>query len=138
MNSIHIDEIKQILTRQEEAWNRGDAIGFSMDCDDSITFTNILGKVFFGRNLFSERHAEVFSTLFKGSVLSLAIRRIHFPDPDVAVADLGAAVSDYQALPPGVREPPDGVLRTSLLQVFVRNGPAWRVVAYHNVVLKME
>jgi uncharacterized protein (TIGR02246 family) len=136
MNAVQVEEIKRILSRQQEAWNRADASGFSQDCDMSISFTNILGKVYFGRNLFDERHTDILSTIFKGSALSLSIRRIHFPSPDVAIADLSAAVSDYQALPPEVKSPADGVLRTSLLQVFIRAESGWRVVAYHNVDIK--
>jgi len=138
MNAIYVEEIKQIISRQQDAWNSADLPNFSLDCDESISFTNILGKVYFGRNLFDELHANIFSTIFKGSALSLSVRRIHFPNPDIAVADLSAAVSDYQALPPGVKSPADGVLRTSLLQVFVREGSAWRIVAYHNVDVKMQ
>lgn len=136
MNALQVEEIKQIISRQQEAWNIASAPGFTSDCDESISFTNILGKVYFGRNLFNERHSEIFSTIFKGSALNLSVIRIHFPSPDVAIADLSAAVSGYQALPPGVKSPPDGVLRTSLLQVFIRAESGWRMVAYHNVDVK--
>lgn len=136
MNVVSIEEIKQVVSHQQDAWNRADATEFSRDCDESITFTNILGKVYFGRSLFHERHAEIFSTIFKGSVMSLSIQRIHFPASDVAVVDIGAAVSGYRALPPGIHESTDGVLRTSLLQVFLRTEKGWRMVAYHNVDLK--
>jgi uncharacterized protein (TIGR02246 family) len=136
MNALHVEEIKQIISRQQEAWNRADVPAFSQHCDASVSFTNILGKVYFGRNLFDERHSDIFSTLFKGSVLSLSIQRVHFPNPDVAIVDLSSAVSNYQALPPGIKIPPDGVLRTSLMQVFVRTELGWRVVAYHNVDIK--
>jgi uncharacterized protein (TIGR02246 family) len=136
MNALQVEEIKQIISRQQDAWNRSDAPGFSQDCDASISFTNIIGKVYFGKNLFDERHADIFSTIFKGSALSLSIRRIHFPKPDVAIADLSAAVSGYQMLPPGVKSPADGNLRTSLLQVLIRAESGWRMVAYHNVDIK--
>jgi uncharacterized protein (TIGR02246 family) len=136
MNAIHVEEIKQIISRQQEAWNRADASGFSQDCDTSVSFTNILGNVYFGRNLFDERHADIFSTIFKGSALNLSILRIHFPNPDVAIVDLDAAVSNYRTLPPGIKVSADGVLRTSLLQVFLRTEQGWRMVVYHNVDLK--
>jgi uncharacterized protein (TIGR02246 family) len=136
MNAIHVEEIKQIISRQQEAWNRADAPAFSQDCDASLSFTTILGKVYFGRNLFDERHAEIFATIFNGSALGLSIQRVHFPNPDVAIVDLSAAVSNYRALPPGINTPADGVLRTSLMQVFVRTELGWRMVAHHNVDIK--
>ena len=136
MNAIYVEEIKQIISRQQEAWNHADVPGFSQHCDASVSFTNILGKVYFGRNLFDERHSDIFSTIFKGSAVSLSIQRVHFPNPDVAIVDLSSAVSNYRALPPGIKAPEDGVLRTSLMQVFVRTDSGWRMVAYHNVDIK--
>jgi uncharacterized protein (TIGR02246 family) len=136
MKAIYVEEIKQIISRQQDAWNCADVPKFSLDCDESISFTNILGKVYFGRNLFDERHAEILSTLFKGSDLNLSINRIHFPNPDVAIVDLDAAVSNYRSLPPGIKTPQDGVLRTSLMQVFILTESGWRIVAYHNVDIK--
>ncbi len=136
MNALFVEEIKQIISRQQEAWNRADAAGFSQYCDASVSFTNILGKVYFGRNLFDERHADIFSSIFNGSALNLSIQRIHFPNPDVAIVDLCAAVTNYRALPPGIKVPEDGVLLTSLMQVFIRTESGWRMVAYHNVDIK--
>lgn len=136
MNAIYAEEIKQIIFQQQEAWNRADVSAFSRVCDASISFTNIIGKVYFGSKLFDERHAEIFATIFKGSALSLSINRIHFPASNIAIVDLGAALSGYQTLPPGVKESSDGVLRTSLLQVFLRTGEGWRMVVYHNVDIK--
>jgi uncharacterized protein (TIGR02246 family) len=136
MNALFVEEIKQIISRQQDAWNRADVPAFSQVCDASVSFTNILGKVYFGKDLFDERHALIFSTIFKGSALSLAIQRIHFPVPDVAVVDLCSMVTGYQALPPGVKASADGVLCTSLLQVFLHTEEGWRMVAYHNVDIK--
>ena len=136
MNAIYVEEIKRIISQQQEAWNRADAADFSQHCDASVSFTTILGKVYFGRNLFDERHAEIFATIFHGSALNMSIQRIHFPNPDVAIVDLNAAVSNYQVLPPGIKAPEDGVLRTSLMQVFIRTESGWRMVAYHNVDIK--
>ena len=40
------------------------------------------------------------------------------------------------ALPPGLVPPPDGTLRTSLLQVLVKDRDEWWTVGYHNVGIK--
>jgi uncharacterized protein (TIGR02246 family) len=136
MNITSATEIHKILSRQQAAWNRGDARAYSQDCDEGISFTNILGSVYFGRKDFDERHAEIFATVFKGSRLKLTPKRIHSPTPFMAVVDLGTEVTGYQALPPGVKASADGVLRTSLLQVFLHTEEGWRMVAYHNVDIK--
>jgi uncharacterized protein (TIGR02246 family) len=136
MDIASAKEIHGIVSRQQAAWNRGDSRDFSMDCDNEISFTNILGKVCFSREEFDEVHTHIFATIFKGSTLKLKPRRIHFPAQTIALVDLNAEVIGYQALPPGVKAPTDGVLRTALLQVFIRTEEGWRVVAYHNVDLK--
>ncbi len=136
MNHDHERKIHIIINRQQEAWNRQDPVMFSQDCDREISFTNILGQVFFGKGAFEARHAQIFDTIFKGSRLSMSLRRMHFPAPNLALVDIGVALSSYQGLPPGVSPSPDGVLHTALLQVFILSDDGWRVAAYHNVDLK--
>ena len=130
------EEITAIIKKQQEAWNRADAAGFASQCDEQMTFTPILGKTYFGRAAFEERHAAIFATLFKGSTLDMAVERIHFPVPDVAVVDIHARLGNFRALPPGVAAQDDGLLHTCLLEVLVRGGSGWQVTAYHNVDTK--
>lgn len=130
-------QIKQIIDRQQDAWNRGDAAGYAVDCDEHMSFTNIVGKMFFGREVFEERHAFLFSQIFKNSMLDMNIQRIHFPVPDIAIVDIACNLGGYQRLPEGVRAQTDGSLHTCLLEVMVRSGSGWRVAAYHNVDVKL-
>lgn len=136
MNDIQ-DEILQIIRRQQEAWNRGDAAGYSQDCDEQMSFTNIIGKTFFGRDAFEERHEFLFANIFKGSRLEMNVQRIHFPLPNVALVDVACALEGYQRLPEGVSPQANGRLHTCLLEVLVRSESGWRVVAYHNVDVKV-
>jgi hypothetical protein len=39
-------------------------------------------------------------------------------------------------MPAGIVVPPDGVLKTQLMEVFVRRGDRWVIEAYHNVDTK--
>ena len=129
-------EIRTILEQEQAAWNAGDAEAYSRSFHPEGSFTNIVGDTQFGHEIFMERHAAIFQTIFRGSRLSLTIRRIHFPVPGTAIVDTDAAVESYQALPPGVSPSSDGVLRTRLLQVLVKENGAWWVAAYHNVDVK--
>src|SRR5512143_2086604 len=95
-------EITLLITRQQEAWNRADAAGYAQDCDENLSFTNIVGKTFFGREAFEERHVFLFSGIFKGSKLCMTIERIHFPLPQLALVDIFCTMREYQALPPGI------------------------------------
>ncbi len=130
------DAITQIIERQQDAWNRGDAAAYSQDCDDQMSFTNIVGKMFFGREVFEERHVFLFTNIFKGSKLEMNIQRIHFPLPDVALVDVACKLNGYQRLPEGAAPQDDGLLHTCLLEVLARSDAGWRVAAYHNVDMK--
>ena len=129
-------QIKQIINRQQDAWNHGDPAGYAVDCDEQMSFTNIVGKMFFGREVFEERHAFLFSQIFKDSMLDMNIQRIYFPVPDIAIVDIACNLGGYQRLPEGVSPQADGRLHTCLLEVLARSESDWRVVAYHNVDVK--
>lgn len=137
MSSSAEKEILQLLHRQQQAWNTADAIAYAQDCDEHLSFTNIVGQVLFGHKAFEERHIQIFSSIFRGSALEMHLRRLHFPLPDVAVVDLDVSLENYVSLPPGVTPQPDGTLRTSLLQVFAFTPSGWKVIAYHNVDAKI-
>lgn len=130
------NEVTQIIRQQQEAWNRGDPAGYAADCDEQMSFTNLIGKMFFGREAFEERHAFLFESIFKGSRLEMEIRRIHFPAPNVALVDVACKLGGYQRLPEGAAPQNDGFLHTCLLEVLVRTETGWRVAAYHNVDVK--
>ena len=56
--------------------------------------------------------------------------------PDVALVDIDNEVHGVTAMPAGIAVPPDGTLKTQLMEVFVRRAGRWWVEAYHNVDLK--
>ena len=57
--------IAELLTREEAAWDRGDAKGFAEQFDIDGSFTNVAGMVLFGREEFEKRHAEILKTVLK-------------------------------------------------------------------------
>ncbi len=61
--------IEAFVTSLTDAWNRGDAKAFSARFAADGGFTNVLGMVDYGRPIFEQRHTEIFSTIYKGSVL---------------------------------------------------------------------
>lgn len=125
--------ITRIIDHQRDAWNRGDAAEYARDCDPEMSFTNIESRMFFGRDLFEERHRFLFEGQFAGSRLDMTIKRIWLPTEDVAIVDVGCTLAGYRRLPDGVMPQQDGRLHTNLMEVLIRAGSTWRVVAYHNV-----
>ena len=128
--------IRAIVTAQEQAWNAGDGDAYARDVAPGASFTNLFGMVMYGAPAFAERHRQILTTFYKGTVKRHRIGRIRFVRPDVAIVDIDNEVSGVSAMPRGIAPPPDGVIRTRLMEVFVRRKGRWWIEAYHNVDLK--
>ena len=128
--------IRAIVTDQEAAWNAGDAAGYARQVSPDVSFTNLFGMVMYGAPAFIERHRAILTSFYKGTVKHHTIRSIRFVTPDVAIVDIDNEVRGVTAMPGGISVPSDGVVRTQLMEVFVRHSGQWQVEAYHNVELK--
>ncbi|MEP6549175.1 MAG: SgcJ/EcaC family oxidoreductase [Gammaproteobacteria bacterium] len=128
--------IEAIVESQRQAWNRGDANAFSEAFMSDGCFVNIFGALSYGREPFEAQHAKIFSTVYKGSSVTLPIRRSHFLRPDVAIVDIDAELITHRAPPPGLRTEADGIIRTRLQEILVKENGAWMVASFHNVDIK--
>src|SRR5882757_9022239 len=130
--------IKKILQDEEIAWNAGDAESYSRHFAADGTFTNVLGMYYTGHDVFVERHAAIFKTVFRGTTLQYDIVSVKFVRADVAIVETLARVSGFSASgpPPGTHAGAEGRLCTRLLQVMVRDSGEWRIVSCHNVDVK--
>lgn len=128
--------IRKIISEQVAAWNAGDGTRYGDAFAADGAFTNVFGMVMYGSDAFAKRHRHILTTFFKGTTKKQAIRRIRFVTPDVAIVDIDNEVHQVTTMPPGIPVPVDGVLKTQLMQVFVRRGDRWWIEAYHNVDLK--
>lgn len=126
------EAIAALVAGEDAAWKAGDAAAFSARALDDIAFTNVVGMFSVGKEPFETQHARIFATFYRGSTLRQSIVRLAFVRPDVAILDTLSEVSGFAALPPGA-EAVDGVLRTRLEQVIVREDGRWRVASFHNV-----
>jgi uncharacterized protein (TIGR02246 family) len=129
-------EIQAIVSEQAAAWNAGDARAYASHVAQDVSFTNLFGMVMYGHDAFEKRHADILATFYKGTTKSHTIRRIRLVTPEVAIVDIDNEVRGVKSLPGGIPVPADGVLKTQLMQVFVRREGRWWVEAYHNVDLK--
>jgi hypothetical protein len=66
---------------------------------------------------FAQRHSEILRTFYRGTTTHHAIRRIRFVTPDVALVDIDNEVRGVRAMPGGIVVPPDGVVKTQLMEV---------------------
>ena len=128
--------IRAIVAAQAAAWNAGDGTAYAKDMAADASFTNLFGMVMYGAPAFTERHRQILATFYKGTTKHHAIRRIRFVTPDVALVDIDNEVRGVTTMPAGIAVPQDGVLKTQLMEVFVRRGDRWWIEAYHNVDTK--
>jgi uncharacterized protein (TIGR02246 family) len=128
--------IRAIIAAQVAAWNIGDGTAYAKDLAADASFTNIYGMVMYGASAFAERHRQILATFYKGTTKHLVIRRIRFITPDVAIVDIDNEIRGVKVMPAGIPVPPDGTVKTQLMEVLVRRGEQWWIEAYHNVDTK--
>lgn len=128
--------IRKIVAEQVVAWNTGSGTRYAEHVAADVSFTNLFGMVLYGSPAFAKRHDEILSTFYKGTTKKHVIRRIRFVTPDVAIVDIDNEVHGVTVMPAGIVAPPDGVVRTQLMEVFVLRDGVWWIEAYHNVDLK--
>lgn len=129
-------QIRAIVEAQAAAWNAGDGAAYSKDVARDVSFTNLFGMVMYGAPAFAERHSKILATFYKGTTKRLSIHRIRFVTAEVAIVDIDNEILGVKSMPAGIPVPPDGILKTQLMEVFVRRGDGWQVEAYHNVDTK--
>ena len=128
--------IRAIVADQVVAWNAGDGKGYASHVSADASFTNLFGMVMYGAAAFEKRHTEILSTFYKGTRKQHVVRRLRFVTPDVAIVDIDNEVRGVKAMPAGIVVPADGVVRTQLMEIFVRRHDKWWIEAYHNVDVK--
>jgi uncharacterized protein (TIGR02246 family) len=130
--------IRSIIQDEIAAWNQGDAVAYSRHFSADGTFTNITGQFFTGYEAFLKQHEVIFAGRFKQTRLQQDIVSLRFVRPDVAVVEVLTSVAGVVSaqLAQGTGADAKGRLRTRLLQVVMKQGEEWKVVAYHNVDVK--
>ena len=128
--------IRVIIAEQVVAWNASDGKSYARNLSMDVSFTNLFGTVIYGAAALEKRHTEILSTFYKGTSKQHVVRRLHFVRPDVAIVDIDNEVRGVKSMPAGIVVPAGGVVRTQLMEVFVRRHEEWWIEAYHNVDVK--
>jgi len=128
--------IRKVVDAEEDAWNRADAKAFAARFQEEGSLTDVLGALSRGRAEIERRQSELFSAYFKGSLLTLKVRKIRFLKPDAAIVEIDTEVSGFHKAPPAVFVDAEKVIRTRLLQVMVKSGSDWTIASFHGVDVK--
>ena len=128
--------IRRIIAAQAVAWDQGDGASYARQVAPGVSFTNLFGMVMYGKEAFVSRHQQILTTFYKGTTKKHAVGKIRFVTPDVAIVDIDNEVHGVKAMPAGIAVPKDGIVKTQLMEVFVRRNGEWWIEAYHNVDTK--
>lgn len=128
--------IRKVIDAEEDAWNRGDVKAFAARFQEEGSFTDMFGTVSRGRKELESRHATLFASYFKGSLLALKVRKVRFLRPDVAIVDIDTEVTGFHKPPSGIYVDAEKVIRTRLVQVMVKAGNEWAIASFHDVDVK--
>jgi uncharacterized protein (TIGR02246 family) len=128
--------IRKVIDAEEDAWNRGDVKAFAARFQEEGSFTDMFGTVSRGRKELESRHAALFASYFKGSLLALKVRKVRFLRPDVAIVDIDTEVTGFHKPPSGIYVDAEKVIRTRLVQVMVKAGNEWAIASFHDVDVK--
>jgi len=125
--------IREMIDASTVAWNAGDAVGYVAVFDPDATFTTAVGATLVGKKAFQAYSDELLHTIFRASHLAQAVAEVRFVSKDIVLLDIETRLTDFAALPAGLKPSPDGSLHTRLEEVVVRSLGGWRVISFHDV-----
>jgi len=122
-------EVRELLTRWEDAWNRNDAAAYARNYAVDADFVNPLGGLVPGRQAIQDIHIFLFGGAFRGSSQKAEVRRLVPLTGTLVLVDLNTSLTGFQALPPGLTPTEPGVVWTRGRVLVGKNGRNWEIVA---------
>ena len=121
--------VRRVAEEVGEAWARQDAKAVGAHYTEDADYVNIMGLVLEGRKAIEVRHAEIFTTVLRGSHANFEVRSVRVLSPEVAVADVNGAVMDVKQAPAGLTLDSDGSIRSRIKHILVKRDGRWVVVS---------
>ena len=121
-------EIRQIQVHWDAAWNSHDIKALSALVAEDVRFINVAGAVLNGRDEFAKLQTRTHAMMFKESVRTVTATDIKFLNEEIAVAHVRWGMRGDKNADGTPRSPRSGVM----MQVLVKRGGAWTVVAAQN------
>jgi uncharacterized protein (TIGR02246 family) len=128
--------LRELISAQADAWNRGDAAAWSKDFAPDADFINIVGTALTGKGEIEKRHAAIFAGIFKGSRTQVTVDKVRLFAPHLAAVDMQHLVTGYAGLPPGVQATEPGKLRTRMRYLFTLKDGRWWIALAQNTEVK--
>ena len=120
-------EIRDLQSRQQEAWNRHDAKSYAALFTDNGDVVNVVGWWWKGRSEIETNLTAAFAVVFRDSTLRITDVQVRFLAGDVAVAHVRWSMEGSKT-PPGIPEPREGIQ----IQVLQKRDRVWRIAVFQN------
>jgi uncharacterized protein (TIGR02246 family) len=122
------DAVKSVAVSWAEAWNAGDMDGIGALYAEDSDYVNFFGEETSGRAAIQAAFAEINSTVYKGTKISIETVALKFVKPDVAISD---SVWKLTGVPTGGPALPTEGQSTA---VMVKQDGAWKITAHRSRV----
>lgn len=119
--------IEAIVAKLEAAWNAGDGDAYGAPFSTDADFVTIRAEHFRGRDAIASSHANIFWTIYAGSVNRHTLESLRLLRPDVALAHVYAVLD----VPSG---PLAGRPMARFSAVLTREAGGWQIASFHNTV----
>src|SRR4030095_4909582 len=82
------DDIRSVVIRKQEAWNRHDAKEYADLCTEDADLVNVVGWRWKGRAEIEKKLTDAYVFVFRESVLTVKEVNVKFLAPEIAVAHI--------------------------------------------------
>jgi uncharacterized protein (TIGR02246 family) len=120
-------EIRNLQTRQAEAWNRHDAKDYAKLFTEDGDVVNVLGWWWQGRAEIEKKLTEAYVFVFRESTLAINEVDVRFLTPQIAVAHVRWSMAGART-PEGLPEPRQGIQ----IQILQKQAGKWLITAFQN------
>lgn len=128
-----VAELTAMFTAMQASWNSNNAAAYTASFSDDIDFINIRGDLVIGKPGVLALHEKLFAGPFKGSKVTITIRKTRNLGVGVAVVDTDQNVVDYAFLPPGISATSENLVKTRFKYIVVRQPDlTWKIIAGQN------
>jgi uncharacterized protein (TIGR02246 family) len=129
LDKTDLAALEAVFNGMQDAWNRADGDSFGTFFQVDADFVNIYGMHGIGRQAISDAHNMIFRTVYAGSVMQCRMTQARPISDNLALVHLSSSLQ----VPQG---PLAGELRAAPSAVLEREGPAWKIVAFHNTLVQ--
>jgi uncharacterized protein (TIGR02246 family) len=116
-----------VLTKLQEAWNKGDAKAMAAQFGEQADYVTMGGGHISGRAKIEEAHKAIFANKTQCAYRVVKMKPL---SPDVVLAFLGQQITSKGADDSGGKGAKPQVVRTRPVMVLRKVGNAWPIVAY--------